>query len=160
MEKKSLLQLFREVAGPEQRLAERIVKILGENGIISIDILMSKTANELLAIKGIGERMMVMISRVMTKEEAERKRIQDVFKKTCCNKTPTCLRDWFQKAGATYSESCIMEKIMRKNGIDTIDDFLMTDPNTFYEFKGIAVKRLERIEKTQKLIQSSRKKKK
>lgn len=159
MEKKSLLQYFREEAGTYQRLAERVVKILAENRIYTIDLLMAKTPEELFAIKGIGDAAMNLISKVMTKEEAERQNRKDIYDKHCHECEPTCLREWFQKAGTTYLHACQMEKILRNNGVRTIDMFMHMTFGDYGLMHGIGEKRLVLIAKTKKLIEQSRKQK-
>lgn len=157
-EKKSLLQYFREEAGTYQRLAERVVKILGENGIYTIDILMSKTSNEIFAIKGIGDAAMHLIGKVMTKERAIRTKREEAYKKQCHSCVPTCLRDWFKKAGINYLEACAIEKILKNNKIRTVDEFLETGMSEFDLMRGIGKKRIEEIERTRELIKKKKSK--
>lgn len=157
MEKKSLLQYFREEAGTYQRLAERTVKILAENRIYTIDLLMAKTSEEIWNIKGIGNMSMNLISKVMTKEQMVRAKSEDVYKKHCHECEPTCLHDWFQKAGSGFLESYRIEKIMKRNGIKSVDMFMHMTLKDYDQMNGIANKRLAIIDKTQKLIQQSNK---
>lgn len=155
MEKKSLLQYFREEAGSYQRLAERTVKILAENHIYTIDLLMSKTPNELFEIKGIGNMAMNLISKVMTKEEACRRNRKDIYDKHCHECKPTTLREWFQKAGAPYLHACQLEKILKNNGVKTIDTFMHMTFGDYGLMHGIGEKRLALIAKTKKLIEQN-----
>ena len=157
MEKKSLLQYFREEAGTYQRLAERTVKILAENRIYTIDLLMAKTTEEIWNIKGIGNMSMNLISKVMTKEQMVRAKNEDVYKKHCHECDPTCLRDWFQKAGASYLQACQIDRIMKRNGVRNIDMFMHLTFGDFDKMSGIAEKRLAMIAKTKKLIEQSNK---
>ena len=152
MEKKSLLQYLREEAGTYQRLAEQTVKILAENNIYTIDLLMAKTPEEIFAIKGIGDASMNLISRVMTKEHMARATRDEIYKKKCHECEPTCLRDWFQKSGASYMEACKVEKILKENGIRSIDMFMSMTFKDYEQMSGIAEKRLILIAKTKKMI--------
>ena len=152
MEKKSLLQYFREEAGTYQRLAERTVKILAENRIYTIDLLMAKTTEEIWNIKGIGNMSMNLISKVMTKEQMVRAKNEDVYKKHCHECEPNCLHEWFQKAGASFLESYRIEKVMKRNGIKNVDMFMHMTLNDYDQMSGIASKRLAVIAKTQKMI--------
>ena len=156
MEKKCLLQYLREEAGNDQAMAVRIVKILSKNGIYTIDLLMAKKPEELLAIKGIGNKAMVLIGRVMTKEEAERKSKMDVYRKNCGSCPPVTLADWLQKTGCSYMECCTISRILRQNGIKTVDEFMKTKQEQFASYKGIAEKRINVIMKTQAIIRKKR----
>ena len=149
---KCLLDYFRESAGNDQQHAARVVKTLAKNGIYTMDILMSKTPNELKEIKGIGDKAMHLIGVVMTKEQAIRDNMKDIYDKNCHECPPTSLRAWFQKAGATYLESVNLERILKENGIKTIDVFKKTKLTEFAGYKGVAAKRLGLIAKTKKLM--------
>lgn len=158
MENKCLLDYFREAAGAEQLLAQRIVKTLAANGIYTIDLLMEKKSNDIYALKGIGDKAMKLIGIVMTKEEYERKKRAEVYKKNCHDCTCVTLKDWFKKAGATYLESCNLELILKRNGVKTVDDFMALKKSQMDEMKGIGLKRRETIWITQKLIKASKRK--
>lgn len=149
---KCLLDYFRESAGNDQQHAVRVVRTLAKNGIYTMDILMSKTPNELKDIKGIGDKAMHLIGVAMTKEQAVRDNMKAVYDKNCHDCPPTTLHAWFQKAGSTYLESMNLERIMKNNGVKTVDIFRKTPLKTFAEFKGIAAKRLQMIAKTKKLM--------
>lgn len=158
MENKCLLDYFREAAGAEQLLAQRIVKTLAANGIYTIDLLMEKKSNDIYAMKGIGDKAMKLIGIVMTKEQYQRDHMKDIYKKNCHDCSCITLKDWFKKAGATYLESCNLELILKRNGIKTIDDFMALKTPQIEEMKSIGPKRRETICKTQKLIKSSKRK--
>lgn len=149
---KCLLDYFRESAGNDQQHAVRVVRTLAKNGIYTMDILMSKTPNELKEIKGIGDKAMHLIGVVMTKEQAIRDNMKAVYDKNCHECPPTSLRAWFQKAGATYLESVNLERIIKENGVKSIDVFKKTKLTVFAGYKGIAAKRMETIAKTKKLM--------
>lgn len=155
---KCLLDYFKEAAGAEQLLANRVVKTLAVNGIYTIDLLMEKKANDIYALKGIGDKAMKLIGVVMTKEEYERKKKADIYKKNCHDCTPTTLKDWFRKAGVTNLEACCIEKILKNNGVKTIDDFMKLKTPEMGAMKGIGEKRKATIYKTQKLIKASKRK--
>lgn len=149
---KCLLEYFREAAENDQRFAERVVKVLAANDIYSIDLLMEKTSDELYAIKGIGDRAIRLIGIVMTKEQAIRDQKKDIYEKNCHDCECTTLQDWFKKAGCTYLESCVLQKIMREWGVKSVDIFMKMKMTEFGKMKGIGPKRLQTIEKTKKLI--------
>lgn len=155
---KCLLDYFKEAAGAEQLLAQRVVKTLALNGIYTIDILMEKKPNEIYALKGIGDKAMKLIGIVMTKEEYERNKKMDIYKKNCHDCSCVTLKDYFKKSGTTYLEACCIEKILKKNGVKTIDDFMALKKPQMTEIKGIGEKRAETIYKTQKLIKANKKK--
>ena len=149
---KCLLDYFKEAAGAEQLLANRVVKTLAVNGIYTIDLLMEKKPNDIYALKGIGDKAMKLIGIVMTKEECERKKKMDIYKKSCHDCVPTTLKDWIKKTGTTNLEACTLQKILKNNGVKTIDDFMKLKTADMKQIKGIGPKRIETIYKTQKLI--------
>ena len=155
-----MLDYFKEAAGEnEEKFAERTVKILAKNNIYTMDILMAQKPEDIRAIKGIGDRGMNLISRVMTKEEAQRKGKKDIYDKHCHKCPPTTLRDWFQKSGTTYLEACNIERVLRENGINSIDVFMESTTEQMSSFSGIGKKRLSYVDKTQKLIHRAQKQK-
>lgn len=156
---KCLLDYFLESAGAEKLLAQRVVKTLATNGIYTMDILMSKTPNEIYALKGIGDKAMKLIGVVMTKEEYARKEQQKLYKKNCGECVPTTLKDWLRKTGATYLEACCIEKSLKLAGYKTVDDFMALKKPQMLEIKGIGEKRMEMIYKTQKLIKANKRRK-
>ena len=149
---KCLLDYFKEAAGAEQLLANRVVKTLAVNGIYTIDLLMEKKPNDIYALKGIGDKAMKLIGIVMTKEECERKKKMDIYKKSCHDCVPTTLKDWIKKTGTTNLEACTLQKILKNNGVKTIDNFMELRTPEMEQMKGIGPKRIETIYKTQKLI--------
>ena len=153
MEKKSLLQLFREAAGPEElKLADRVVKTLMDNRIISIDILAMKEPEEILAINGIGDKSMALINKVMAKRIVSIKDIQKAYKKSK-KKTRNTLHEWFEDAGASKLEAANVEKILKNNGIKYANDILKFDVSQFENMPGIGEKRLDLIRKTRALME-------
>ena len=155
---KCLLDYFKEAAGAEQLLAQRVVKTLAANGIYTIDLLMEKKPNDIYALKGIGDKAMKLIGIVMTKEEYERKQKQDIYKKNCHDCSCVTLRDWFKKAGATHLEACNIERVLKNAGYKTFNDFMALKKPAMLEIKGMGEKRMEMVYKTQKLIKASKKK--
>lgn len=155
---KSLLEYFEEEAGVEKLLARRVVKTLAFNDIYTMNLLMAKTPNELAAIKGIGDRAMNLIGRVMTKEQAIRDKKKDIYDKNCHDCECTSLRDWFKKAGCTYLEACTLQKIIKQWGVNTVDIFVKTKTSEFEKMKGIGPKRMATIDKAKKMIARKQKK--
>ena len=155
---KCLLDYFKEAAGAEQLLAQRVVKTLAANGIYTMDILMEKKPNEIYALKGVGDKAMKLIGIVMTKEEYERKQKQDIYKKNCHDCTCVTLKDWFKKAGCTHLEACNIERILKNNGVNTIDDFLGLKKPQMSGMKGMGEKRMAMVYKTQRIIRLNQRK--
>lgn len=160
MEKKSMLQLFREAAPKEQAFAERIVKILAFNRIYTVDILLSKTDTDIYAISGIGPRAMNIIARVKTRAQAERMQMEEAYKKQCKTCKPVSLKDWFKQIDLNHLSACKLEHILRNNGIKTVDDFMNASQQEIGSFKGIGPKYLQACFETKGLISSSKTKKK
>ena len=160
MEKKSLLQYFREAAGTEQRFAERIVKVLVANGIYTIDLLNGKSDAELYAIKGIGDFAINMIGRVKTKYQAELENREKEYKKQCKRCMPTTLSDWFRQLDMPLLHAKKLENTLRANGIKSIDDFMNTSQEELGSFKGIGPKYLQICFATKGLIENCGRRKK
>ena len=157
MEKKSMLQYFRESAGSDQGFAERIVKTLVANNIYTVDLLLSKDPVDILRIKGIGPRAMNLISRVMTKAECDKKHMEALYKKHCSKCQPTTLHEWFENAGVARLESFCIEKILRKNGITSVDIFLKKDFSDYDVYtRGVGKKRVESIMMAQRYIKEQK----
>ena len=159
-EKKCLLQYFREEAGNDQKFAERVVKILAFNGIYTIDILMSKDDTFIYSIKGIGDRAMNLISRVKTKEAFAREKREEAYKKLQHNVNPITLKNWFEQTDMSYMAACKLEKILKKNGINTVDDFMKKSQAEIGSFSGIGPKYLQKCFEVKGMIETSRKAKK
>ena len=154
---KSLLDALNEFGYKQPSLVMSTLKALAYNGITSVDILLKMKPDEILKIKGIGPKSMALIAKVMTKEEAIRSDKKAVYDKFCHEISCTCLRDWFEKAGLNRLSACQLEKVMKRNGIKTVDDF-MKHPVACYEtFKGIGPKRMETIVATRRMIVKQKK---
>lgn len=157
---KSLYDYLNEFGYKEPRIVTATLKALAFNGVTTIDVLMKMKTEEIAKIKGIGPRAMNLISKVITKEEMVRKRKEEVYKMSCSKNVPcTCLRDWFMKAGLNYLSACQLQKILKRTGVDTIEEFMSIDISEYSVMNGIADRRLEVIAKTKKLIESEKKQK-
>ena len=155
MEKKSLLQYFREEAGTEQRFAERIVKVLAANGVCTIDYLMAKSDEEIFAMKGIGPTAINLIGRVKTKEAARREDREKAYKKQCRRCRPVTLADWFRQLDLPALHAKKLESILKKNGIRTIDQFMETSQQELGSYKGIGPKYLQICFQAKGLIENN-----
>jgi len=157
--KRSLYDCLMEFGYKNERLVINTLKVLAYNGITDIDILMKKNSEELMALKGIGPKAMNLLGKVMTKEETKRNQISAVYEKYCSDVPCTCLRDWFEKCGCMYLEACIMQKILKNNGIKTVDAFMKAKNSDFEKMHGIGQKRMQEITKVKKAIAKQKTKK-
>lgn len=155
---KCLLDYLNEVGSDDKRTVTTTLKALAFNGIYDIDTLMKVKPEELQKIKGIGPKSMALIAKVVTKEQMIRDKKKDVYDKACHKVECTCLRDWFKKAGLSYLSACQLDRILKKNGINTVDKFMKTTFGEFEAMKGIASKRLETIATVKQMIEKKKKK--
>lgn len=150
---KTFTDIFVELAGEANATdAKRIAKALEANGIESIQHLINMTDDAISALKGIGPRAMHVIGEIKTRERFKsEKKISD-YKKMKGKRIPKTFKTYLQLAGATYLESCNIEKIVKENGCKTVDDFMLVGENCYDGWKGIGPKRKERLIVTHNLI--------
>ena len=155
--KKSFIDIFVELADEADKAeAKRVASLLQKNGIDSLERLIKTCDSVIAEIRGIGNRYMHIISVIKTREIYKSEQKISDYKKLKGKKCPKDFRYYLQKAGATYLESCNIEKIVKQNGVATVDEFLLVRPNCMDGWKGIGPKRLATLTEAQKLIAKSK----
>lgn len=151
--KKMFTDIFVELADEADKGdAARIAKVLEKNGIDSITRLINMDWENISSIKGIGPRALHVISVIKTREQCKAEKMMNLYKKTKGKDLPRDIKYYMEKLGNTHLSACQFERVLKRGGINTFEDFLETPLEEIGQIKGIGPKRLKQCEELKSMI--------
>ena len=150
---KPFVEVFVQLADEADKVdAKRIGKVLEKNGVDSITRLINMDWESIQEIKGVGPRALHIIGVIRTREKCKAEKKMNMYKKAKGKALPKDLKYYMRKLGVSYLSACQFERILKKNGIMTISDFMEASQEEISQFKGIGPKRLQNCVEIKSMI--------